>query len=189
MGPDTLLVALGEEDEARIDAFARTVIDVAGPAGATVVIAHVLSEGTYRDALEEAGEETRSFLEQRFDEGVPARPGIEGDVPEWVKHRSRSRSADRPDVIEGVLDRKNLIQNLAVTLADAGIEYEIRGDVGDPAEGIVAMAEEVDADFVVVGGRKRSSTRRALFGSVSREVLESVRCPVISVHEGVDGRE
>lgn len=185
MGPDTLLVALGEEDEARIDAFARAVIDVAGPAGATVVIAHVLSEETYREALEEAGEETRSFLEQRFDEGVPTRPGIEGDVPEWVRRRSRPESADRPDVIDGVLDRKNLIQNLAAALDDAGIPYEIRGDVGDPAESIVAMAGEVDADFVVVGGRRQSSARRALFGSISREILESVRCPVISVREGV----
>jgi nucleotide-binding universal stress UspA family protein len=189
MGPDTLLVALGEEDEPRIDAFARAVIDVAGPSGATVVIAHVLSEETYRDALEEAGEETRSFLERRFDEGVPVQPGIEGDVPEWVMRRSRSESADRPDVIDGVLDRKNLIQNLAVALADAGIAYEIRGDVGDPAEGVVAMAEEVDADFVIVGGRKRSSARRALFGSVSRKILESVRCPVISVRDGVYERE
>ncbi|WP_245634140.1 universal stress protein [Halalkalicoccus paucihalophilus] len=57
--------------------------------------------------------------------------------------------------------------------------------VGDPAERVVAKAADYDADFVVVGGRHQSSARRALFGSVSQEIIESVRCPVISVREGV----
>ncbi|MDL5363361.1 universal stress protein [Halalkalicoccus sp. NIPERK01] len=184
MGLDTLLVALGERDEHRIDAFAKAVIDVAAPAEATVVIAHVLTEETYRAALEEAGEETRSLLETRFKEGVPAHPGIEGDVPDWVQRRFRT-TADRPEVIERVLDRKELIQTFATALGEADIAYEIRGAVGDPAERVAAMAADRDADFVVVGGRKQSSARRALFGSVSQEIIESVRCPVISVREGV----
>ncbi|MDL5363151.1 universal stress protein [Halalkalicoccus sp. NIPERK01] len=72
-----------------------------------------------------------------------------------------------------------------MTLDEAGIEYEVRGAVGDPADRVTAMAEDHDADFVVVGGRNQSSARRTLFGSVSQEILESVRCPVISVREGV----
>lgn len=185
MGLDTLLVALGERDEQSIDAFAKAVIDVAAPAGATVVIAHVLTEETYQTALEEAGEDTRSLLETRFKEGSPAQPGIEGDVPNWVKRRFRTTATDRPEVIERILDRKDLIQNLATALGEADIAYEIRGAVGDPAERVVAMAADCDADFVVVGGGKQSSARRALFGSVSQEIIESVRCPVITVREGV----
>ncbi|KYH24912.1 universal stress protein family protein [Halalkalicoccus paucihalophilus] len=185
MGLNTLLVALGERDESHIDAFAKAVIDVAGPAEATVVIAHVLREETYQAALEEAGEETRSLLETRFKQGVPAHPGFEGDVPDWVQRRLRTTAADRPDVIEGFLDRTDLIQDLATALGEADIAYEIRGAVGDPAERVVAMAVDCNADFVVVGGRKQSSARRALFGSVSQEIIESVQCPVISVREGV----
>ncbi|ADJ13919.1 universal stress protein [Halalkalicoccus jeotgali] len=184
MGLDTLLVALGEQDASHIDAFAKAVTDVAGPAGATVVIAHVLTEETYRAALEEAGEETQSLLETRFKEGVPAHPGLEGDVPAWVTRRLPT-AADRPEVIERFFDRKDLIQDLATALGETGINYEIRGAVGDPAERVVAMAADREADFVVVGGRKQSSARRALFGSVSQEILESVHCPVISIREGV----
>ncbi|MDL5363152.1 hypothetical protein [Halalkalicoccus sp. NIPERK01] len=106
MGLDTLLVAIGEEDENRIDAFAKAIIDVAAPAKATVTVAHILPEKTYQDALEEADEETRSVLETRFKEGVPTQPGIEGDVPDWIQRRYRVREADRPEVIERVLNRK-----------------------------------------------------------------------------------
>lgn len=185
MGLDTLLVAIGEEDENRIDAFAKTVIDVAAPAKAMVIVAHVLTEKMYQDALEEAGEETRSVLETRFKRRVASQPGIEGDVPDWIQRRYRVMETDRPEVIERILDRKNLIQDLVVAFDEAGVEYEVRGAVGDPAARVVAMAEDHDADFVVVGGRNQSSARRALFGSVSQEILESVRCPVISVREGV----
>lgn len=34
-------------------------------------------------------------------------------------------------------------------------------------------------------GTKQSSARRALFGSVSQKIIKSVRCPVITVREGV----
>lgn len=192
MGVNTLLVAVGEDDADRIDVIADTVTDVAAPAGATVVIAHVLSEETYRRAIEEDegetadGESTES-LERRFRDRLPDQPGFEGDVPEWVERRSRSEQEVRPEVVETLLARKDLIRELAAAFEDADVEYDVRGDVGNPARRVVAMAEELDADFVVVGGRNRSSARRTLFGSVSEEILRSVRRPVIAIREDVDG--
>lgn len=185
MGVDTLLLAVGEEDAKRIDPIADTVIDVAVPTGATVVIAHVLTEETYRNALDEAGEETTTFLERRFKDRLPDQPGFEGDVPRWVERRSLEDEDVRPEPVATVLDRKALIRELAEAFEDAGVEYEIRGDVGDPAERIVAMADELDVDFVAVGGRNQSATRQRLFGSVSQEILRSVNRPVISIREGV----
>lgn len=185
MGIDTLLVAVGEGDVERIDAIADAVIDVAAPAGATVVIAHVIDEETYRRALEEAGEETTTFLERRFKDRLPDQPGFEGDVPRWVERRSLEDEDVRPEPVATVLDRKALIQEMTEAFEDAGVEYEIRGDVGDPAERIVAMADELDVDFVAVGGRNQSATRQRLFGSVSQEILRSVNRPVISIREGV----
>jgi nucleotide-binding universal stress UspA family protein len=200
MGVETILVAVAEEDQDRTGAIANAVIDIAEPTGATVVIAHVIPEKTYQRAVEQAGEVTdRSETVddvpawvKRWSEGeVAGRPGIEGDIPEWVERWSQTgptealRDPSRLEALETVLERKDLIQDLAKVLENAEVEYEIRGEVGDPAEHIVAMAEDLDADFVVVGGRNRSRTRQALFGSVSQEILRSVRCPVISVREGV----
>lgn len=106
-------------------------------------------------------------------------------MPDWIQRRYQVIEGDQPEVIERILDSKTLIQNLVMALDEADIKYEVRGAVGDPAERVVAMAEDCDADFVVVGGRDQSSTQQALFGSVSQEILESVHCPVISIREGV----
>jgi len=44
---DTVVVAVGDDDDARTASVARTAIDVAGPAGATVRLVHVFSEDRY----------------------------------------------------------------------------------------------------------------------------------------------
>jgi Universal stress protein UspA and related nucleotide-binding proteins len=53
-----------------------------------------------------------------------------------------------------------------------------RTAVGDPAEEILKIAEEWNADLIVVGSRGRSALGRLFFGSVSRKIAEKARCPV-----------
>ncbi|ELY57196.1 UspA domain-containing protein [Natronococcus amylolyticus DSM 10524] len=193
MSVDTILVTVGEEDRGRADEIASAVIDVAAPAGATVVLVHVLTEETYRQAVSQTesanSEEPREWV-KRWSQTEPAtQPGIEGDVPEWVKAWSESGDAaartEPPSAegIETVLERKELIREFTAALEEADVDYEIRGDVGDPTDRVLAAIEDVDPDFVVVGGRDRSPARQALFGSVSQEILRSVDRPVISVRE------
>lgn len=55
---------------------------------------------------------------------------------------------------------------------------------GSPAEEIVALAEELDADLVIVGGRRRGSVRLPLAGSVSEGVIRLARCPTLIVRGG-----
>ncbi|GEM_PF-224728 len=195
MAVDTILVAVGEEDRDRTDTIASTVIDIAGPTGATVVTAHVIDEETYREVAERAGEATDGSTGEvpewaRQWAGFEAR--IEGEVPEWVERRMLSgvseerRETPGPEAIGAVIEREEQIRALATSFEDAGVDAEVRLGVGDPAEQVVAMAEELDADFVVVGGRNRSPARQAVFGSVSQEILRSVRCPVISVRRARD---
>jgi nucleotide-binding universal stress UspA family protein len=61
------------------------------------------------------------------------------------------------------------------------VDYEIRGAVGDYSEQVVSVAEALEADLVLVGGRKRSPTGKAVFGSVAQEILLSAPCPVTFV--------
>jgi nucleotide-binding universal stress UspA family protein len=42
---------------------------------------------------------------------------------------------------------------------------------GDPAQAIIDVADEADADLIVVGGRRRSLAGKALFGSVTQRVI------------------
>jgi nucleotide-binding universal stress UspA family protein len=63
-------------------------------------------------------------------------------------------------------------------LQEAGIAVEHVSRVGDPAAAILDVAEEVDADHIVLGGRKRSPARSLLFGSVTQAVLLDADRPV-----------
>lgn len=55
------------------------------------------------------------------------------------------------------------------------------GRIGRPAQELDAYAGEVDARYVVVGGRKRTPIGKALFGSVTQSVLLSVDIPVLAI--------
>ena len=55
------------------------------------------------------------------------------------------------------------------------------GRVGDPTEEVLAVAAELDARYVVVGGRRRSPVGKALFGSTTQEVLLESDRPVVTV--------
>ncbi len=61
----------------------------------------------------------------------------------------------------------------------AGIETELAERSGTPAPEILAAAEEFDADLIVLTGRQRSPTGKAVFGSTSQRVLLDSEIPVL----------
>jgi nucleotide-binding universal stress UspA family protein len=146
-GLNSVLVALGAGDAERVERLAEEAVDIAGPAGATVVIGHVFTPEEFETRVSELG----------FD---------------------REASDVDPDT---VAERYSAIRDLAARLDEAGVDYEVHGSIGDYGDGIVALAEELDTDLVLVGGRKRSPTGKAVFGSVAQEVMLSAPCPVTFV--------
>lgn len=60
-------------------------------------------------------------------------------------------------------------------------DYEVIGRVGNPGKKVVEYAEEVDARYLVVGGRARSPVGKALFGSVTQSILLNTDRPVVTV--------
>jgi len=84
-----------------------------------------------------------------------------------------------------VARRHSTIRTLTGILDSAGVEYEIRGRIGDHATEIVDLSTEVGADRVVVGGRKRSPSGKAVFGSVAQDIMLEAPCPVtfVKAHE------
>lgn len=55
---------------------------------------------------------------------------------------------------------------------------------GQPAEEIAALAEELDAELVVVGSRGLGTVKRLVVGSVSEGVVSLAPCPVLVVRGG-----
>lgn len=64
-------------------------------------------------------------------------------------------------------------------LEAAGVTVELLESSGDPAGEILKHAEEHNVDQICVGGRKRSPAGKALFGSVTQDVILGTHRPVL----------
>lgn len=69
-------------------------------------------------------------------------------------------------------------------LRDAGVPYELHTLVSseEPGRELVRVAEAEQADFVVIGLRRRSAVGKLVFGSNAQHILVNSPCPVIAVH-------
>jgi universal stress protein A len=56
-----------------------------------------------------------------------------------------------------------------------------RLEEGDPAREILRVAEEVEADLIVMGTHGRTGLSRLLLGSAAEEVMRHATCPVLTV--------
>jgi nucleotide-binding universal stress UspA family protein len=70
------------------------------------------------------------------------------------------------------------LQEAAEIAQEKGVEFETKVLQGKPADEIVAFADTIDADLIVLGSRGHGSIASALIGSVSRDVLHESRRPV-----------
>jgi nucleotide-binding universal stress UspA family protein len=64
-----------------------------------------------------------------------------------------------------------------------GLAHEVRQLVrgGEPAEDLIAVAEEVSAEFIVIGLRRRSPVGKLILGSNAQRILLDAPCPVMAV--------
>lgn len=67
-------------------------------------------------------------------------------------------------------------------LGGRGIEPELVTDVGGPGERIVALAEERNADLIVVGSHAHGFLDRFFAVSVTDDVVRQTSCDVLLVH-------
>lgn len=113
-------------------------------------------------------------------------------VSEEAVDRQRASRESLPSEFQGTFNVDQAVDSAGEKAAAAVKEalgdfdrdrVEARGRVGDVAEEIVALAAELDARYVVVGGRRQSVARQALFGSVSQAVMREVDRPVVTVME------
>jgi len=65
----------------------------------------------------------------------------------------------------------------------AGVANEVRQLVRglEPAEDLIAVAEEVAADFIVIGLRRRTPVGKLILGSNAQRILLDAPCPVLAV--------
>jgi nucleotide-binding universal stress UspA family protein len=75
------------------------------------------------------------------------------------------------------------LDDVRAQLERDGIDHEVRQLVRglEPAEDLIAVAEEVQADFIVIGLRRRTAVGKLILGSNAQRVLLEAPCPVLAV--------
>lgn len=81
---------------------------------------------------------------------------------------------------------ETLLEQVKSELDAAGIEHEVRALVrgNEPSEDLIEVAEESDADFIVIGLRRRSPVGKLILGSNAQKILLDASCPVLAVKAG-----
>jgi nucleotide-binding universal stress UspA family protein len=128
---------------------------------------------TATKAIQEAGDLAKStgatlHIVSAYEPASGARVG--GESPE------RSSWMVGPDVqVDSVLDRA------AGAMRAQGMEAECYARRGDPANALLDVAAENDADLIVVGNRGMTGTKRFLLGSVPDKISHHAPCSVLIV--------
>lgn len=81
------------------------------------------------------------------------------------------------------------VERVAATATDCDVDCVSATATGDPAEEIVAYADEQDLDMIVIGSHGRGGFRRAVVGSVTDEVIRTANVPVLSVRVTADAAD
>ncbi|HXS44503.1 MAG TPA: universal stress protein [Solirubrobacteraceae bacterium] len=138
------------------------------------------------DGSPSAGEAVRQAAElaARLD----ARLDIVSAYEPVSQSRMRREAQQIPEDDEWMI---NVREDVDATLRDAaavaqaaGVTAETWARQGDPADAILDVAEERDAELVVVGHRGATGARRFLLGSVPNRVSHHAPCSVLIIRTG-----
>ena len=92
-------------------------------------------------------------------------------VPE---SRLRQERKEAPEEIQWQInpreDVENNLSDAEEKVKQAGVEVETHSREGDPADAILDVAEDENADLVIVGNRGMTGARRFLLGSVPNKI-------------------
>jgi nucleotide-binding universal stress UspA family protein len=131
----------------------------------SIVVGYVpKAEG--RAALRRAGEEAR----------------LRGSRLVVVNSHRGGREFEREDAIQSEAQ----LEEVRSELKQAGIDHEVRQLVRgmDPAEDLVNVANEVGAELIVIGLRRRTPVGKLILGSNAQRILLDAQCPVLAVKSG-----
>ena len=132
----------------------------------------------YRLLMPVDANEERARTQARY---VASLPGASETVEAIVLFVFQNEDEDIPDDLKRfkTASRVGSVRRATEYLEDRDIEYTIIDESGDTVEDILKEADRHDVDAIVLGGRKRSSVGKAIFGSVAQSVILKTDRPVV----------
>jgi nucleotide-binding universal stress UspA family protein len=103
-------------------------------------------------------------------------------VPEG---RLRDERVQVPDDMQWMINPREdvdaTLKQAAEDIEKDGVEVKVFAREGDPADAILDVAEEENADLIVVGNKGMTGAKRFLLGSVPNKVSHHAPCSVMII--------
>lgn len=135
------------------------------------------------DGSETAGEAVRQAVDLAKLAG--AQLSIVSAYAPVSKRRLQSEQEGAPADVQyeiGPREDVNLVlDGAAASAKKEGLDVQTHPVEGDPAEAVLNVAEETEADLIVVGNKGMTGARRFLLGSVPNNVSHHAPCSVMIV--------
>ncbi|RXK47929.1 universal stress protein [Halorientalis pallida] len=130
-----------------------------------------------------AVENQRERMQPVIDHAAEMAAGLDADVvlyhvyeDEEFQSLLEARNIESADPDE--LARQNAtVEAAAATLRESGVDFSVGASTGDPSDELLGYIASSDIDHVFVGSRRRSRTGKAIFGSVSQQILFETDVP------------
>jgi nucleotide-binding universal stress UspA family protein len=101
------------------------------------------------------------------------------------QQRLAEERRDAPEDLQWAInpreDVDTTLESAAAIARDVGVTVEVFPRQGDPADAILDVAEERDADLIVVGNKGMTGAKRFLLGSVPNKVSHHAPCSVLII--------
>jgi len=99
--------------------------------------------------------------------------------------RLREERREAPEDIQWAINPREdvdaTLEAAATVARDAGVTVAVYPRQGDPADAILDVAEERDADLIIVGNKGMTGAKRFLLGSVPNKVSHHAPCSVLII--------
>jgi universal stress protein A len=107
----------------------------------------------------------------------------------WLVHVLPASPRDvAPDIderdLQAAVERE--MRKLAESLSAKHLQVHVLVGIGDAADEIVRIAQEENADLIVIATQGTTGWRHFAFGSVTEKVVRLAKCPVLTIRAEAD---
>jgi nucleotide-binding universal stress UspA family protein len=135
------------------------------------------------DGSETAGEAVRQATE--LAKAVGAKIALVSAFEPVGNQRLREERQEVPEDVQWMVNEREdveaTLRDAAEQVEAAGVEVETFSRQGDPADAILDVAEEQNADLIIVGNKGMTGAKRFLLGSVPNKVSHHAPCSVMII--------
>ena len=135
------------------------------------------------DGSETAGEAVRQATD--LAKAVGAQVHVVSAFEPVGNQRLREERTQVPDDMQWMVNAREdveaTLRAAGERIGEAGVQVETYARQGDPADAILDVAEEQEADLIVVGNKGMTGAKRFLLGSVPNKVSHHAPCSVLII--------